>query len=419
MSGESPIYRSEAVDSMTAPSRLNAVAPLTSPRLWVVLAAAASLVITGLLWAGLGRINLSVHGMGVLVRGTHVAVAKSIATGQVAEVVVAPGAVVRAGDALVTFTLPVQSAEAHEALRRVETLRSQDQALRAREDEALARVRSALDAQSAALRSLVDRLAELLPQHQQQVELSRRLKGDGIVGERDYLEAVSDALVVERSLLETRAQLEQLARERAQFEIATETARGVRLDSILQAEGTAAEVQARFDRDRTVRAPESGRIVQVLAFPGLSVDAGDPLIIISGGAEGAMRCLAFFPLATGKRLTPGMTAHVSPSVAPRERFGSVLGTVELADSFAGTQDSVVDRIHSTEWAGELRQRYGATIGAMVALEPGATATGLAWTSGAGYGEPLTEGTIAEVDVIAEQERPISLVLPWLRGLFGR
>lgn len=420
MSGESPIYRSEAVDSLTAPSRLNVVAPLTSPRLWVAILSAAFLVLAALGWAVLGQVALPIHGTGVLVRGTHVTVAEATTAAQVSEVMCRPGSKVEAGQELFRMRLPVQAAASQAATRRVEQLKRQDELLRGREDEVLAKVQAAMDEQSSALSRQLQTLTSLLAQHKKQVDLCEKLRGDGVVGDRDYLDAVSDALQVERILSQTQSDLQQLARDRSMHQIGIESSRADRLESLLSAEAAAAEALALFDRDRTVLAPESGTVVQVLAYPGLSVEPNEPLAIISPAGDGPLNCLAFFPLASGKRLADGMPAQVAPTVAARERFGWIQGKVNGADLFATSQSSVVDRIHTRDLASQLGQRYGPTLGALITLDTDAAgAGGFSWSGGHGYDAALTEGTMVEVDVVVEKVRPIALLLPWLREVVGQ
>lgn len=62
------IFRQEAVERMSSPEQLDELMPVTSPRGWIALAALSVLLVLGIAWAFLGKIETTVEGSGVLVR---------------------------------------------------------------------------------------------------------------------------------------------------------------------------------------------------------------------------------------------------------------------------------------------------------------------------------------------------------------
>ena len=47
-----------------------------------------------------------------------------------------------------------------------------------------------------------------------------------------------------------------------------------------------------------------------------------------------------------------------------------------------------------------------------------TPTGVRWTSAKGYGEPLAFPALCGARIIVSEDRPIDLVLPWIKDLLG-
>lgn len=114
-----------------------------------------------------------------------------------------------------------------------------------------------------------------------------------------------------------------------------------------------------------------------------------------------------------------MRALVEPSVADRERYGAVRGSVREVEPVVGSRESLSRIIHSAEVVQDIERRYGGLVSGTVDLELDAgTATGLRWMGGTGYPRPLAPGTLCDVDVVTEEVAPLSLIVPWFRKVAG-
>ena len=77
MAGEDLQFRESAVESAASPDQVNKVAPIASPRLWLLVLAASLVLAAFGSWAVLGSIPLTVRGTGILIEGTMVVAAES------------------------------------------------------------------------------------------------------------------------------------------------------------------------------------------------------------------------------------------------------------------------------------------------------------------------------------------------------
>jgi len=100
------IFRQEALDRLASPDRLDQLMPLTSPRRWLALVAAALLIVAVLAWSLLGSLVVAVEGEGVLSRAGGVWSADAPQPGVVGEVAVALGEEVAKGQPLVRLLPP-------------------------------------------------------------------------------------------------------------------------------------------------------------------------------------------------------------------------------------------------------------------------------------------------------------------------
>ena len=94
------IFRQEAVDRMASPEQLDELMPVTSPRGWIALAGLSVLLVLGIAWGFLGKIETAVEGTGVLVRPEGMDVVVTLEDGVIKKVYVKTGDLVRKGDPL-------------------------------------------------------------------------------------------------------------------------------------------------------------------------------------------------------------------------------------------------------------------------------------------------------------------------------
>jgi HlyD family secretion protein len=419
MAGEDLQFRENAVESAASPDQVNQVAPITSPRLWILVAAAATVTAAFVAWGVLGTIPLTVRGTGLLIEGTMVVAAEAPLDGRIAEVRVRQGDRVSQGDVLAIVANPALEAQLQDARSAAVRLRDQDAAMGAAEEQSLAAAIAALDAREQEASQRIEKAAAAAAAFSKSVETKRDLVRQGLLSEADLLGTVSTQLEIDRALSEGRNELRRIAADRADSGIRHAQERQRRRNAIADADAAVRQAEARLDADRNVVAPRPGKVLQVLRGAGDVVRRGGSVAVISDVGDGSLRCYAFFPLADGKRIAGAMPARVEPSVADRERFGVIAATVRDVEPMVGTRESLSRIINSPEVAQDIERRYGGIVSAVLDLAVDqSTPTGLRWSGGAGYPKPLVPGTICDVDVVTEEVAPIRLLLPWIKQVVG-
>jgi HlyD family secretion protein len=419
MAGEDLQFRESAVESVASPDQVNKVAPIASPRLWLLVAASAVLVAAFVAWAALGTIPLVVRGTGILIEGTMVVSAESPTDGRIAEVRVRAGDSVEQGEVIALVANPALEAQLKDAQLAAARLREQDAAMSAAEDASIAAVRASLDVREREAQQRESRASAAVAEYAKAVDSKRDLVRQGLLAESELLGSVNAQLELERALSEARNELRRVAAERAESGIRHAQERQRRGNGIADADAAVRQAEARLAAERNVVAPRSGKVLQLLRGTGDVARRGSSVAVISDPGDGRMRCYAFFPLAEGKRIGAGMRALVEPSVADRERYGAVRGSVREVEPVVGSRESLSRIIHSAEVVQDIERRYGGLVSGTVDLELDAgTATGLRWMGGTGYPRPLAPGTLCDVDVVTEEVAPLSLIVPWFRKVAG-
>jgi len=419
MDGEDHIFRERAVDSASSPESINRVAPIASPRLWILVAGASAVIVAFSAWAFFGTIPLMVRGMGILIEGSMVVAAEAPADGRIGDLQVKPGDRVVQGQVLAVVANPLLEAQKIDAQNAAARLREQDASLTAAEDVATAAITASINVRESECRRRIDRAAAIAVDFSKAVEVKRDLVRQGLLAESELLAIANSTFEIERTLSDARSELLRIDADRSSVIIQRQQDQQRRDNLIADADALVRQLAARMDSERNVIAPRPGKIVQLTRAPGDVVLRGGTVAIISDAGDGRLRCYAFFPLTEGKRVRKDMHAHVEPSIADRERFGVISAGVSAIEPVIGTRETFLRIINSPEVAQDIERRYGGTVSAVIDLQLNPDSpTGLRWTGGTGYPRPLTPGTLCDVDVVTEDVAPISLLVPWIKQAFG-
>jgi NHLM bacteriocin system secretion protein len=413
------MFREHAVESVAAPESINVVAPIASPRLWLVFAGIATMVLAFAGWGFLGSIPLIVRGTGILIEGSMVVAAEAPIEGRLVEIRVKAGDAVAQGDVLAVVASPAAEVQLSDARATVTRLREQHGSMVSVEDGVLAAANRALDAREDECRGRVAFAEAAYSEFGRSIESRRDMVRQGLLAEADLLASINTQLEIGRGLSDARAELQRIQAERAEAGARHRLERQRRENSIAEAESEVRQLEAALAADRHVIAPRPGKVLQVMRTTGDLVRRGSSVAVISDAGDGRMRCYAFFPLAEGKRTQQGMDAQVEPSIADRERFGVIKGSVRDVEPVTGTRESLMRIINSPEVAQDIERKYGGIVSAVIDLEQDpASPSGLRWTGGSGYPRTLTPGTLCDVDVVTEKVPPVALLLPWFKQVLG-
>ncbi len=420
MSSEAPkLFRQTALDRLSNPEQLDRIMTVARPGDWLTVAALAAILVTALGWSLLGRVATRVPGHGILVaQGGAIFAPVANGDGLVIEMNVAPGQHVRQGQHLARIAQPdleeqVASARALTAEQAAQLATLEGQvgrygAARSRNDSAQRRLLAEQrdDAQAKA--------DELLAQ----LRDTQALLARGIVTRSRVSELSGQVAAARQAVTEAGSRLIRI--EADEISVRNDGDRDVRAaqSHLAEARRHLRELIAELDRRQWVTSPTTGRVVEIKAPVGSRVTAGMPVLAVENGSRRALQLVLYVPPGDGKRVRPGMTVNVSPSVARREEYGTITGRVTAVADFPATVQAMTATLQNDQLVRAFSTE-GAPITVRVALDQDPrTATGYAWAGGQGPQIPLTSGTLAAADITVARQAPITFALPFLRGLLG-
>jgi HlyD family secretion protein len=418
MSERVPLFRQQALAHADDPEALD-VLPLLPRRIdWIAFVLLAAIVCAVAAWSVFGTVTRTVSGNGILIaQGGQLVDAQSSGPGQIVALSVLPGTQVDAGMTIATVVAADREQRLAGARTLVEERRLNLRRVRDSIDQTAAQRDAAADLQRDALNSKLAVVRERIGTAGAQFDIQDGLFRRGLATLQrvnDARDAVNAARLDEANTLTALADLKAKLVDSAR----TDADRlNQAQDEVAAAERSAAQLEVELGLSSRVLAPVPGRVVEVKANLGAMVNAGQAIVSIETGRPG-LELLAFIPAQSARDVRPGMPVRISPAGTRREEHGELLGTVLDVSSFPMSATGLRSLLQN-ETLAETLSHAGAPYVARVALteRPGQPG-GYAWTTRHGETVALSSGGLATIEVTASQHRPLELVLPAVRKIFG-
>lgn len=417
MSGRQ-IFRQAALDRLASPEQLDRMVTITDTRGWIALAVCGSLLASLVVWSVAGAIPDQVTGQGILMsRGGRISDASSQATGTLVRFTVAVNDNVSMGQVVAVVD---QRESARRSADAGLAVSDQEAALlrfdRDYRREVSARANTLEMRRRTLLRSVTDgeSRTEFL------ARLLARQEGPGQKGffsERSLDDARAEISRVKQEVADRRNELARLDNELLEAGNQYERERSKHVLAINEARRVAGQYALVLARDSTVVANVDGRVIELKLAPGAIVQQGQAVLSIEkGGTE--LNALVYMPTEHGKKLAVGQEVRLAPANVKKEEYGTLRGTVRSISEFPMTLPGIVSVLPNPALAG-MFAKDGPPYAVQVDLVPDASLrSGYQWTSAEGPPFPLASGTTVNAEVTVDEQRPISLLIPFLRKTSG-
>jgi HlyD family secretion protein len=413
------LFRDAALERLNSPEQLDQRISVIPPAMRVLAASTTVIILAALAWAVFGSVPTRVVGRGVLLsdKEGNFAIAP-ISSGLVLEMFVKPGDQVMAGAEIASIEQKLLRAQIDNGMEQVYRLEANLTQLRAanaaqirQSDETAQRQQSATDEQVSANEVRRDQLRQLVAGYE-------GLRAKGMISQTEVI-AKQDQL--NQSLLELvnakakRVEIEATAQKKRDDLAEIERQKQVEVD-LKKAE--VEQLRVEMAVGSIVKSPISGVIQEIRVGRGDVASAGAVLATVGQGGAGKLEVMALLSGNTRKRVLVGMQAHVVPDGTKKEEYGSMRGRVTSVSDGDVSIEHVEQILHNAQLTNSLFGD-GSPLLARIDLTPAKeNRSGFTWWSGTGPPYKITPGTIATVDIIVDEVRPITLVIPALRKLLS-
>jgi HlyD family secretion protein len=413
------MFRDAALERLNSPEQFDQRISLISPAMRLLAASATVIILGALVWGVFGSVPTRAIGRGVLLssKGGNFAVS-AVSSGLVLDVFVEPGDHVSAGAEIASIEQRVLNAQVEHGMTAVRQLEANlaklktANALQIRQSEETAnRQLSAIDVQIAANEVRRDRLRQLVAGYESLRARGMMAQAEVIARQEQYDETTLELANAGARKAEIEANVQKKRDDLADIERQTQT-------EIDRKRAGVDELRVQMTVGSIVRAPIDGVIQEVRIGRGDVASAGAVMVTIRRGGDDHVEMLVVLGGERRKRVAVGMEARIVPNGTKREEYGSMRGRV-IAVSEGEVSNEHIEQILQNA---QLTRRLigdGSALLARVEVFPSQTnPSGFTWWSGGGPPYKITPGSVADLDIIVEQVRPISLAIPALRKLLS-
>jgi HlyD family secretion protein len=414
------IFRKASLDRLASPEQLDQLLQVTDPRGWIALTALAAVLVTALVWSIVGVVPENVSATGILVKSGGVFDVVPAASGRVVDVAVTVGDAVTEGQIIARIDQPdirerLNSAQAQlVALRseyeRIQKFGSRDASLQAEMmDRQRATLTATIASQQRSLRFLSDKITS-----------QERLVAEGLLTRPALMTTKQQFDQAETNIGDAQSQLAQLdVRRLEQQNRQTGDLRTSAL-KIAEHERLIADLTRDIDVKSEVRAPYTGRILEVMTERGSVVATGEPLfsLDLSGRAVKDLEVILYVPSAYGKQIRAGMPVQIAPTTVKQEEFGLLVGRVTYVADYPSTPKGMWRVLKNDKLVSALAGQdapYEVHVDLQVDPE---TVSGYRWSSSKGPPQRIQSGTLTRGNIAVQERRPFELIIPLVKKYTG-
>lgn len=411
------LFRKAALDRLSSPEELDQLMQVTNPRAWLALFALGLVLFAGILWSIFGEIPTRISGKGILIRTGGVFDVVSLGVGRLIEIDVTAGDIVRQNQVIARIAQPELLDQVNRAKAELNELLVQHQVLSGFVHKDTGFQNDVLAGQRATNEQKIAGSKSRIEWFKKRIAAEEKLFAEGVITEKQLLQTKDDYSLMISEITEAKNRLREIAaselamRNKNQQQLSTSDLRIADQKRKLQL------LENQLDHVSSVLSPYEGRILEVKKDVGNLVNVGTSIVSLEM-SEGKLQALLYLPAAEGKKVHNDMEALISPTTVRREEYGLILGKVKSVSSFPATQQGMM-RMLANETLVQSLAKSGAPLEVYADLltEP-STESGYRWSSRKGPPVKIYSGTLCDGMVTVQKQRPINLLIPYIRETLG-
>jgi HlyD family secretion protein len=406
-----------------APSRNNSTDIVQSLRdnpIAVIAIALSSLAGGLLIWGFFGTLTSEGTGTGLIVRGNRLFVVNSQQEGIIKQQYVKVNDPVKRGDLLMSLDTSQQQIQIESTRLQLKTniplsgaSVQAGQMLEATNKRLLEQAERAYQDQAPSLKKRIG-------QQEHAYQAAQSLYKSGIVSASDLSSAFDELSNIKSELLQL---AQNINNTKAAYQQARQQNAGNAINLVQQNASLIsglAGLKETVNQAKYIRSPITGTVVGFEVTVGNLANPGDPLMTIMP-TSGPLRAILLVGSNDFQRINIGDDVLLSPTATPSVRFGFIKGKVIRLAQAPATQGELMKAFGSTVTVQTLLSSFNSggqvDLPFLVDVEMEQGLNGLpVWTLGKQPPWGMRPGSTSTARIVSDKVRPISLILPFLRGL---
>jgi HlyD family secretion protein len=411
------IFRKVALDRLSSPEQLDELLRVSNTRSWLAFIALLALIAVSIVWACTGSIPVTTSGSGIIVRTGGVLNVVSPTSGVLLELKGRVGDEVEKGQVVARIAQP-------ELLERLKAARAvlfelRNQRLRSAtvgQNERDLQI-AAISRQRENVKHTVEVLTGQLRLASEQVRVATELLAKGLITDQQRIAAEEKQAAIQGQIDALHAQLKQIDADEYLHRMQPVQTDAEMQQHVADQERTVAALEQELTLNTNVVTVYAGEVLEVKVQPGASVTVGTPILSMQP-REKQLELLFYVPHADAKDVRTGMDVEVSPSTVKRSEFGYMKGKTTYVSDYPSTPQALMTNFQNEVLVNTLTHNGPVTEIRVRLQEDARTHSGFAWSSSRGPLIDISSGTFCSGRIITRIQRPITLVVPFLKDKLG-
>jgi len=411
------IFRKASLERLSSPEELDQLMHVTSIHSWLVLTGMFLLLGAGVFWGIAGSIPTSVSGQGAIMRRGGVMNIVTRGAGTLLELNVKVGDRVNANQVVARVAQPALVEKLEKAREALELARREKEKFRNLHSHEAQLQIQAVQRQVENDEQLIQQLQQQAKLANEQIKIDEDLLAKGLVTRQQTIVARQQLANIESEIAGHRAHIKQLEAQRFQFE-STPLEKDTEMNSrVFELQRSLAEMEKDFEINSSVVSPYAGEVVELKVYPGGTVSAQAPVMSIQP-AVNELEVLAYVPSLRAKEIKTDMEVQISPSTVKREEYGYIRGKVTRVADYPSTKAALMRNFENENLISALTDSGPVTEVKVEMIPDNKTPSGFRWSSSQGPPVLLSGGTLCSVQVVTLRQRPLALLMPFLKQKLG-
>ncbi|QLA19103.1 NHLP bacteriocin system secretion protein [Desulfolutivibrio sulfoxidireducens] len=416
-------YRKSCPADLSSPRELDIAVRVVVPRDWILLTALGIIIAASLGWGFFGEVTTKVRGLGIIIKPGALFDVISTSQGQVIEVYVKENDAVAPGQLVARVQQPELANQVREAEKMLEKLNEEMAFIERFQSENATLGLKYLDKQRQTLEDAVRLGRERVMALEERVRVFEDLLARGLTTRTELDNQKNEYRKALLDVMRAGEELSKLFVSRLDVD-----ARKTRdllnvLEKQVPAKERLAALKEKLALDSEIHSLHGGRVIEIYKDPGDMIQKGQAVFTMEiteeerlplhPGDDDDPVVVAYIPPFQGMEIDAGMPMQIVPAVVKKEEYGVMLGDVTDVSQYPASRQGMVRILQYEELADRLTED-GAPILIQGTLRKNPkTPSGFSWSSGEGPPIQIKSGTLCAVEVVAETQRPIDLLIPYL------
>jgi len=408
------LFRKQAVEKTTTIEKTDELVKIITPPGWLILLGIVIIILVAFSWSLIGSISTSLSGQGIILKKGGVFNIVSNGTGQIVEILTVKNEFVDEGQIIARIDQPELAEKIRLAKNQLDDARGEfekaklDTDLRTQIKKKY--IQSQLEAANQKLTNY-KRRAEYLKEQlagrkdlydkglitNEQVETTRQELNKNLV-DIESTEALQ--IQYDYDLVEVQNQTDLLLQKSE--------------NRILETSQSLAILKAQHKIKSEVRSSFAGTILDINVYIGSTITQGNAVASIEADQQ-EIQAIIFLSPFEGKKVKEHMKAQIVPTNVKKEEYGFMIGEVSDVSKFPLSNQSL-KTIIDNEGVINLFNQSGPPITVVVSFKKGDRNQYL-WSSKKGESVEVTPGTLCYASISIDEQKPISLIFPFLKTIY--